>query len=59
MIGFIWRILIGRFTSCRHQWEIIEQNRLNIINHTTGARREKTEFILRCSHCGDLMHRIY
>jgi hypothetical protein len=50
MIGFIWRVIIGRFASCSHRWETIDQKRIDYIDTgTTGII-----YIMRCKDCGEV-----
>jgi len=51
MLGYLWRILVGRF-GCEHKWEV----------DTTGPimedyRHVGTYYNLRCEKCGDAMKR--
>ena len=52
MIGWLYRIIIGRFTSCEHKWEILETRHL-----MTGPNRHITQHIQMCKHCGKLDQR--
>lgn len=51
MLGWIYRFLIGRFTGCKHQWEIIEKT--NRVYTPTGAVVGK-RYTMQCSHCGEI-----
>jgi len=50
MIGWLWRIIVGRFSSCEHQWEIFTQFRLRDENNAIIGRL----VVLRCQKCGKL-----
>lgn len=50
MIGWLWRLLIGRFTSCDHKWETKEE--LQYVTKDTRAPAGK-RVLLRCEKCGD------
>lgn len=53
MLGFLWRMLVGRFKSHEHKMEIIETIALvNIENIPVGQK-----YILQCTTCGDLFSR--
>lgn len=48
VIGWLWRILIGRFTSCEHRWETMEKGQEQIDGRCIGY------FVcLKCDKCGD------
>lgn len=51
MLGLLWRLLVGRFTSCQHVWEIIESGQIKTI--LTGNQKG-TYYILKCTKCGAL-----
>jgi len=46
MIGFLWRLIVGRFTSCRHDWEEIE------VIKQRGPYGIHVGVRLKCKHCG-------
>lgn len=51
MIGWLWRVIFGRFTICRHEWETMTKGPLkgaNAMGEWCGQRVE-----LRCKKCGD------
>ena len=53
MLGFVWRVLVGRFTSCSHKWTIKE---------SAAVQNWKDEevgkiFVLQCEKCGEITTR--
>ena len=59
MIGFIWRLIVGRFkmpplpVPCAHKWtqiNIIDVFDAEISMEMPCARK----YTLRCEHCGDM-----
>jgi len=59
MIGWLWRVLVGRFSMppiCAHKWEIHEQievmaERLMPTDEPVAIGRK---YVLRCQDCGDM-----
>lgn len=50
MLGFLYRIIVGRFYSCKHKW--VESERFDI---SYGLIKSETTLIVKkCEHCGDL-----
>ena len=48
MIGWICRMLLGRFTSCKHTWVEVKKNTImdadsNVIGYN---------YIVKCTQCG-------
>lgn len=54
MIGLLYRLIIGRFTSCKHEWEIVDQFEVIHIKHKVGLGKH---YDLQCKHCGELVGR--
>jgi hypothetical protein len=52
MIGLIWRLLFGRFTSCEHVWETKISGQLTENGGDIGHY-----VVLRCKKCGDFKSR--
>lgn len=55
MIGWLWRILVGRVSSCQHEWETLE-------NRDIGNRKGNvigSYYILKCKKCGDMRHKSF
>lgn len=50
VIGWLWRVLIGRFSCCHHQWE---DYRKFSGTYVYGGG-EHLIYVLRCKKCGDL-----
>ncbi len=51
MIGWLWRLIVGRFTSCHHRW--VELERINWVHNVTNQLGDQTR-VLRCERCGDM-----
>jgi hypothetical protein len=58
MLGFLWRMIVGRFSMCDHQWETVE---VRPVVNWAGDERKVTDrfqrYILRCKKCGDVSKR--
>lgn len=54
MIGWPYRMIVGRFDSCRHSWETI-----HTANVMTAGYENPTafKFVLRCKSCGNITYR--
>lgn len=53
MLGYIWRMLIGRFKSHEHKLKIIQV--VNVVDENDIKIGQK--FILQCTECGDIIKR--
>jgi uncharacterized protein CbrC (UPF0167 family) len=51
MIGFLYRLFFGNFSSCKHSWEIIQEEK---IKRSNDKARIGTVYIQKCKHCGKL-----
>lgn len=49
MLGFLWRLIVGRFSSCTHKWEILQW--CDVTSHGTKIG---TRYHLQCTHCGNV-----
>ena len=52
MIGWIYRMIVGRFTRCDHKFEIHEER--DVVTQFLGTRQEYRMYTLRCSKCGEM-----
>lgn len=54
MIGWLYRMIVGRFDSCRHNWETIGKGEVCRVSDgaVIGHRYD-----LRCKSCGDVTYR--
>jgi translation initiation factor 2 beta subunit (eIF-2beta)/eIF-5 len=50
MLGYLYRMIVGQFTSCKHQWEI--HNHGDIVD--TQDRVTGEYYYLKCSKCGEM-----
>lgn len=55
MLGWLYRILIGRFTECDHHWVILR--RVDIIESDFGDIPYGRRYELQCDKCGWLKSR--
>lgn len=55
MLGWIWRLLVGRFSRCEHQWETVDVR--DVLDKTDGGEDRYKRYILRCQNCGDVCKR--
>ena len=49
MLGFLYKIIIGSFYICDHNWEIIENLSIMVEDLERGRK-----IILQCKKCGDV-----
>jgi len=49
MLGYLWRLIIGRFSSCEHQWTIIKNGNITQDDVICGEWYD-----LQCVICGDV-----
>lgn len=49
MLGFFWRMIVGHFYSCQHEWETIDRS-----NESLHDRIIARVWFLRCKKCGDM-----
>lgn len=54
MIGWLYRMIVGRFVSCRHSWETIRETEMMKEGYDLPV---KTRWTLRCKSCGDITYR--
>ena len=56
MIGFLYRLLIGKFTSCDHKWEILKEKSVyNLADDGSYYNFPSyTKYVMRCDHCGEI-----
>lgn len=52
MIGFLYRLIVGHFHRCLHEWETIEVGK-----STSWVGSVGKIFVLRCKKCGDIEQR--
>lgn len=54
MIGWIWRMVIGRFSNCDHQWIAGEL----VKSYVSGDDMPvKIKRVMKCTKCGDIKTR--
>ena len=51
MLGWLYRVLIGSFKSCDHEWEIYKQGNMYIKGRCIGHW-----YTQKCKKCGDIRH---
>jgi hypothetical protein len=49
MLGLIYRLIVGRFNSCQHEWEVKQTYTL-----TYEWRGNQLVYVMQCKKCGDL-----
>jgi len=59
MIGFIWRLIVGRFkmpplpVPCAHKWKQVHA--VDVYDRAISMENPVAfKFVLRCEHCGDM-----
>jgi hypothetical protein len=55
MLGWLYRVLVGRFRSCNHRWVIIEQTKLVRVRDLEYAG---IRYTLQCEKCGNLKEKV-
>lgn len=51
MIGWLWRMIVGRFDHCRHEWETMDKASISTTDEAT-KRIIGFHVNLRCKKCG-------
>lgn len=51
MLGWLYRVIVGKFKGCDHQWEVI--GRTNRYSTSTG-NCVGVRYALQCKHCGNI-----
>lgn len=60
MLGWLWRMLFGRFKTpfpCKHRWHIkdtIDVFGLDVIGKVRKDAPIYRKYVLQCSRCGDI-----
>lgn len=49
MLGWLYRVVVGNFKSCKHEWEIINKGTVS-----SQGRKVGVFYVLQCKHCGEL-----
>lgn len=52
MLGFLWRLLVGRFSVCAHEWETVATGPIGMLDGKFTLTGHYYE--LRCKKCGDV-----
>lgn len=55
MLGLLYRLIVGHFRSCSHEWETLREE----VHSQTGfmCTYKGTRYHLRCKKCGDITQR--
>lgn len=59
MIGWLYRMLVGRFSQCKHHWK---EMRPAMVAGRIDEGRTKDQlicYVLQCEHCGDIKFRVW
>lgn len=55
MIGWLWRVLIGRFRECDHHWIILHREEIRGVDDFGDENGHCWhEYHLRCEKCGEM-----
>jgi hypothetical protein len=52
MLGWLWRVLVGNFISCQHNWDTFE--RVSVYGGLSNEIPTAHDFYLRCKNCGNV-----
>jgi len=55
MLGWLWRVLVGRFSRCDHKWDVAEVRR--VTDRIDGGESRYQRYVLLCQKCGDVQSR--
>jgi len=55
MLGWLYRIVIGRFGACAHEWVIYRE--VAIFDGSRASRPCANRYELKCKKCGDMRKR--
>ena len=53
MLGYLWRLIIGRLSSCEHHWTTIKTGEITSDDVVVIG----SYYDLQCDKCGDLKRR--
>lgn len=53
MLGWIYRIIFGRFGGCEHKWSIIKEQPMTS-SYPGGGEKDYIRFTLQCGKCGNV-----
>lgn len=48
VIGWLWRVIVGNFTTCPHDWELLDDRDIFINEKLAGH-----SYLYRCKKCCD------
>lgn len=54
MIGWFWKLLVGSFHSCQHEWKIVGE--CNVVDDS--GTKVAYKFYQQCTKCGDLKSKV-
>lgn len=56
MLGWLYRIIIGYFHVCNHEWEIIKNREVEVYDDEIDdlVVEHYSKYLLQCKKCGDL-----
>lgn len=56
MVGWLFRLLVGRFTACPHQWETLQMSRWKATywNGHGNGHGNGPSALMRCKKCGEV-----
>jgi hypothetical protein len=54
MLGWLWRVIVGRFNGCTHKWKLISET--GVVPYE-GALPYYRKYVLQCEHCGNLKNK--
>jgi len=58
MLGWLYRMIVGRFTSCSHKWVIYKTIQIFSSNQDREANIPcRHDYMLLCSKCGILEYK--
>lgn len=65
MLGWLWRLIVGRFRSCHHRWSVLDKNELKLprteaaVGWYSGPESGRWRVVgriytMQCAHCGNI-----
>ena len=52
MLGWLYRMIVGRFSTCEHKWVVLKE--VALYEDSLSAAPCGVRYELQCSKCGDL-----
>ena len=53
MLSFLYKLFVGKFDICKHEWDVFYQENRKITDlHTGKVTKEYIRYHMKCKKCG-------